>query len=274
MPDAGRLVAGLLLSGLIGALAYWRGSLTAGGWLGAVLVGTVTVAWGGWSWGALVVLFFVSSSALSHWRRAAKAALAADKFAKHERRDLLQVLANGGVTALCALLFGLNHATWLWLAGLGALATATADTWATEVGTLSRRPPRLITNGRVAPPGTSGAVTRLGWGASLAGAATIALGALVASRATGQAGGLVDMLALLLGGLAGALADSLLGATWQMVRWCPHCGSATERAVHRCGTPTTHLRGWRWLDNDLVNLLATGVGALVSAVLGVVLLPA
>ena len=69
----------------------------------------------------------------------------------------------------------------------------------------------------------------------------------------------------LLGGLAGSLFDSLLGATVQAIYFCDRCVKETERVIHRCGTHARHLRGWRWLDNDLVNLLSSAGGAVVAS---------
>lgn len=63
------------------------------------------------------------------------------------------------------------------------------------------------------------------------------------------------------GGLFGALVDSLFGATIQRVYYCPRCASETERTIHMCGTRTTPVRGWGWMDNDTVNLLSTACGA-------------
>jgi uncharacterized membrane protein len=37
--------------------------------------------------------------------------------------------------------------------------------------------------------------------------------------------------------------------------------------VHDCGTPTRHLRGLVWLDNDLVNFLSNAAGGLIAAIL-------
>ena len=89
-------------------------------------------------------------------------------------RDLGQALANGGAAAVFAAAFGLAvtpHIRDLWQAAmLGALAAVTADTWATELGVLSRRPPVMITTGKPAVPGRSGAVSTGGTLAAAAGA--------------------------------------------------------------------------------------------------------
>ena len=61
-----QIVLAFIFSGLIAALAYWRGSLAVSGALGALLVGTIIYGFGGWVWGVVLALFFISSSLLSH----------------------------------------------------------------------------------------------------------------------------------------------------------------------------------------------------------------
>jgi uncharacterized protein (TIGR00297 family) len=261
--DPLRLLISFGLSLLMGGLGYQRGSLTMSGWLGAVVVGTALAGLGGWTWGMLVVVFFTTSSALSHWRRVAKTQLAGDKFAKGNQRDFAQTMANGGAVTGLALLYTAAPHPILFAAALGVLATVTADTWATEVGILSRHVPRLVTTGRPVAPGTSGGVTVLGFGATLAGASVIGLVASMALWWQGQPF-VWALLAAVAGGVVGALADSLLGATRQQVNLCPQCGSETEQYIHRCGTLTQHLRGWHWLDNDWVNFLASLIGGATS----------
>ena len=268
-----RLGLGLLLAAVIGWLGYRRGSLAPSGVLGAVLIGTAIVGFGGWGWGTLLVVFFVSSSALSHYKAGRKEALA-EKFSKGSRRDLAQTLANGGAGALIALANALwPHPLW-WPLFVGVIATVNADTWATELGVLSPRPPRLVTTGRVVPVGTSGGLTLTGTSAALGGAAFIGLVAAAFHLAAGQ-GALAAVQLFFIGalsGLLGALADSLLGATVQAIYYCDTCAQETERHPrHRCGSLTGRLRGWPWLDNDWVNFLSSVAGGLVAVALLVAL---
>lgn len=256
--NLGALALGTVLGVLIAVASYYLGALSGSGAVGASLVGALTFGIGGLGPAVLLILFFASSSALSRLGGKRKLAMAA-AFAKGSRRDLGQVLANGAMAALFSVLLGLTGHP-MWLAGVGgALAAVNADTWATELGVLSRRRPRLITTGAPVEPGTSGGVTLQGTLAAVAGAALVAL-------AGGLLGGGARLgLAATLGGFVGALFDSLLGATVQAMYFCPTCGRETERhPQHGCGTATSLVRGWSWLGNDGVNFSASLVGAGVA----------
>ncbi len=262
-----QLGLGVVLSGLIGFAAYQRESLTLSGALGALLVGTLIFGFGGWPWGLVLITFFVLSTLLSHYKEAAKEGLA-EKFAKGHRRDLGQALANGGVGALFAVLSFFYPEPIVLAAFVGAMATVNSDTWATELGVLSARLPRLLTTWKQVEPGSSGGVSPLGTLAALAGALTIGLAALAflsIDRLLGgsaRSTGLVWLIPVAtLGGLTGSAFDSLLGATVQAIYYCPLCEKETEKALHGCGTPTHRLRGWVWLTNDMVNLISSLVGA-------------
>lgn len=255
-----RALAGLVLAGVLALAARATRSLSRSGALVAVGVGTGAAA-AGWSWAALLIVFFLASSALSRFRHAARDARVGAIVEKGDERDAWQVLANGGVFAACALAAAATGET-LWAAmSLGALAAATADTWATEIGTLAGGAPRSIVSLRSLPAGTSGGVTLPGTLASLAGAALIAMVAHVAGMSR------VGFGVVFAGGVAGSLADSLVGATVQERRWCDRCDSATERRVHHCGAPTRVTGGVRGARNDLVNLVCTLVGGMVAVLL-------
>ncbi|HLH60927.1 MAG TPA: DUF92 domain-containing protein [Ktedonobacteraceae bacterium] len=261
-----KLLLGLVFSCIIALLARRRRSLTRGGAAGTVAVGTAIFGMGGWSWGLSLIYFFVSSTLFSHYREREKARAAADKFSKGSERDIGQVAANGGLATLLALAYGLSgsssRAKLLQAGFTGALATANADTWATELGVLSRQDPRLITSGKRVSPGTSGGITLLGTTASALGAFSLGLVFWGLQRFPRSFASLPFV--ALLSGLAGSFFDSLLGATVQAMYYCPICGKETERRIHSCGVKTTPLRGVPWIDNDVVNFVATMFGAIVA----------
>lgn len=276
------ILLSLALAALVAGGGYRARALSGSGAAAAMGVGALVFGLGGPVWGLLLVFFFVSSSALSLWRAEDKRE-AEGRSSKDSRRDWGQVLANGGLGAVLALLQAAGRAGWLpWLAEVdllpafaGLMAAVTADTWATELGLLSPTPPRLITTGEEVAPGSSGGVTALGLTAAAAGGLAIGLVAvvgsivsqLVALRSLDLA--LVDTMALArlafispLAGLASAAADSLLGATAQAVFKDPR-GGQTERATGVSGKHVL-LRGRRWMTNDLVNFLAGILGALLA----------
>ena len=271
------LVLGFILAAIIALIGWKLNALSFSGAVGAVLIGGFVFGLGGPTWAAVMIAFFVASSALSRVGRNHKARNR--HIEKSGARDLIQTLANGGVALLMALIVGLvGHKSpeypYLTLAYFGSLAAATADTWATEIGLLSPRPPRLITTGQPTSPGISGGVTPLGLIGSLAGGAFIGFTAFstiqMASLLTTGTWFLQDAFLLLTVPTAGFLAslfDSFLGATVQRLYYCERCQTATEKKIHTCGTPTRPIRGIVWMNNDAVNFLATCVGAIVAPLL-------
>lgn len=239
-------------------------ALSPAGALASIVVGGAIVSGAGVIGTAALVTFFASSTVLGRLPHGN-----GSRQQRGNERDAVQVLANGGVAALLALLMasprGRCHR--LLLPGFGgALAAAAADTWATEIGTRASTRPRSILSGRPVPVGTSGGVSLAGLLASAAGAASVAM-AVAASARHGKTPVPSPLPAVALGGICGALADSILGASVQEVRFCKSCGEETESLRHRCGHPTTVVRGIPGFDNDVVNLAATLVGATTAAMI-------
>ena len=261
--SSGGLFLGIALGGIMGLLAFRAKALTAGGAVAAAVVGTAIFGFGGLAAAILMISFFMSSTALTRFKTQQKQEMKLG-FAKAGRRDAGQVWANGGAAAACMLLYGWSGSSLALIGFVGAMAAATADTWGTEIGVLSKTQPRSILTGLPVAHGESGGMTVLGTIASAAGALAISLiGILV----------LGDWWAVplgFIGGLTGAVFDSFLGARWQVMFTCPSCAKATEsHPFHHCGAETQYERGWRWLDNDGVNFLATCAGAGVSVILAI-----
>ncbi len=274
-----KLLLGFLLAAVIAYAAYRARSLSKSGAWGALLTGTLIFGLGGWQWAVLLLGFFVSSSLLTRLFGRRKASLN-EKFDKGGRRDLGQVLANGGVASLfAALSYFFPDSAWTWVGFAASMAAVNADTWATELGVLNPAPPRLITTGKPVERGTSGGISFYGTLAAAAGAGFIALLAALVTPSLFLSPLLLSsfplvtshilLFALLtLAGLLGALFDSLLGATVQAIYRCPQCGKETEKhPLHTCGAPTEQIRGWKWLNNDLVNLGCALMGAAVGILL-------
>ena len=172
----------------------------------------------------LVALFLLTFSATRFGRRKKEQlGVAEDK----RGRNAAQVAANLGVAgwgAAAALSFPLTGSLYA-VVVTAALAEATADTLASELGEVLGGPPFLVTTLRRVAPGSDGAVSLAGTVAGASGAAVVVL---VAALALGLSPGKAFCAGL--GALAGLFVDSLLGAT-------------AER------------RGW--INNDGVNFLST-----------------
>lgn len=282
------------LIGLIGSLAisgaaYAKRSLTGSGALAAIVLGTLMFVFGSFAWFGTLIAFFVSSTLLTKLKPRSKEA-AESRYAKSGNRDAGQVIANGGIGLILCLIHAVwPHPLW-WAAFVGVMASVTADTWATEIGGLSRSAPRSILHGRKVSPGTSGGVTMLGLAASAAGGIFVGaaawslaqLGAYMTATiqavqsmapqwtsdaaVTGGALGSVIIIGMI-SGLFGSLADSWIGAVWQVMYRCSICGEEVEKSVH-CQQPAQKIRGIRWLNNDGVNITASCLGGLAAAMLG------
>ena len=258
-PDLTALVIAVAIGLVFGVATYRLRFLNGPGAVAGGLLAASLIGLGGWAWAAPAFIFFVLSSLLSQVGRGRKAAVVAVS-EKGSRRDARQVLANGGVGWALLLLYAVLPADVLYWGFLGAFAAATADTWATELGTLSSKPPRLVTTGRVVPRGTSGAVTILGTAGAMGGALVIGLSAWPFAD-----GGHLGMLVagVVVSGFLASFVDSLAGATIQARFLDPQTGQETERSASTGGAHPL-VRGWRWLGNDQVNGLCTFSGSIFA----------
>ncbi|MCQ4086987.1 DUF92 domain-containing protein [Saccharibacillus sp. JS10] len=258
-------IIGAIGACLVAGAAYAKRSLSASGAIAAILMGTIYYGAGNLFWFGLLLLFFITSSVLSKVKQAEKRQ-AEQMYEKSGRRDAVQVFANGGIgMILCLGNYVVPSPLWIG-AFVGVMATVTADTWATEWGSLSKSPPRSITTGKPLPAGTSGGVSLRGSLAAVVGAGMIGVFAallLLWTNNEWRSPLWAWIPAGVIGGTVGAFVDSYLGATAQVMYRCPVCGKSVESRTH-CGTATVRYRGWAWMNNDAVNLLSSVTGGAVA----------
>jgi uncharacterized protein (TIGR00297 family) len=214
-----------------------RAATPAAALTGAVISAVLTLGLSPWYHSALPTLLalFVLTWTATRFGRGQKQRLgvAEDK----RGRNAAQVAANLGVAGLGAAV-ALGHGlpgTWNAVVVVAALAEATADTMASELGEVLGGPPLLITTLRRVAPGTDGAISLAGTVAGTSGAVLVVLIAVFTfglSPGNGVAAGL--------GAMGGLFVDSLLGAT-----------------VERRG----------WLNNDAVNFLSTFAAAVIASLI-------
>lgn len=231
-------------------VGYFSRLLTLSGSITAAVVGIMTTIAFGLEGLILLGTFFGTSSFWSKFQRSQKK-LAEERHAKGSQRDFSQVLANGGIASISSLLYILtNDPLWIFTFCV-ALASANSDTWASEVGTLSKKNPFSIRNFAIVQSGTSGAISMLGTIAGILGSLVIA----TISTVLFEFNPFLTLLIFLIGFL-GNIFDTILGAYIQAVYECTICKAETEKEEH-CSKVTTLKRGAKWCNNDVVNFLSS-----------------
>lgn len=270
--DLIKFLTGFVLSGATALIVEEKDMLTISGIVASIALGTVMYGLGGAAWLGALLAFFMSSSILSNMFPSIKAQVNREQIEKAGARDMWQVIANGGISSLLTAAYFLDPQPIYFVAFLGVLAAVNADTWATEIGAISKTVPRMITTFKRVERGLSGGITPLGTFASFAGALFMAASGVILAllfqpemlyRIPWQ----VLVVTVTLGGFGGALFDSVLGATVQVKYYCPSCRKITEQRTHHCGTKTLHHSGIELVDNDFVNLAASVFGGLFAALL-------
>lgn len=273
LPFPWSLVVLCLVMTVVAVLSWRAKQLTVSGAVLAWLEG-LCIAWFlGFEGLAVMLLFFLSAAVIGRCSKrihAARNIVTIQK--KTGARDWMQVIANGAPATVAALLYAVAP-TPLALVMFGAgVAEAASDTWAGEIGILSRRDPVSILTMRPITPGLSGGVSVIGTFSGLAGAVMIAVFWLGCFAAFGSQGfsawvGYASFVAV--GGFSGCLMDSLLGALVQAHYWDDERQQLTEHEFAN-GRKLELSRGIRWVDNDMVNLISNLFGVLLAGGLALI----
>lgn len=220
----------VILLFVLGFITYRRKSLDLFGSAVMIIMGIIIIFSAGTNWLLLIVLFLIMSLIATKFSKKYKMSLGEFE----GRRTSKNVISNGVVACFMAAFGGY----YLPFVGgfIGAIATATADTLASEIGVLDQKP-RLITTFQKVDPGTNGAVSVLGTTVGIVGDAIIGVAAYLLGIMSDP---LLAIVVSIISGTVGCFMDSILGALFE----------------------NRHL-----ITNEHVNLLATIVGALVGILL-------
>ncbi len=202
------------------AIAGWLlRSVDVSGAIGGLALGAVLILFAGWELYVVLLAFFVIGTAATKlgYRRKAAEGLAQEG---EGQRGFSHAWSNVGVAAAIAGLIaaGGGSPEALWLGAIAALATATADTTASEIGQLIGRRAFLPLTFRRVPRGTEGAISIEGTMAgAIAGVAVAALGVWLCPRDIPFARGTTIVAAA---AIAGSYLESIAGS-WNRTRKRP-----------------------------------------------------
>jgi uncharacterized protein (TIGR00297 family) len=260
------LILGLVAAGLT-LLLLWsvkRRSLTRIGAATALAMGLGFQLLGGFPFLVPLLAFFLSSTAITKYKQERKAAIEKRLHARTGTRDWVQVVANGGPGVLVALLYPWIPERWVVVTLFTVFAACNSDTWASEIGVFSQRPPISIVRWVEVEKGLSGGVSVLGTSFALLGALFIAL---IYGAMNLHDPHLAANVAVITGcGLLGSIVDSVLGDLVQAKYRSRTRGTLTEKPFEE-GIANERVGGVAWIDNDVVNFLSPSVAALVAALL-------
>lgn len=235
--------------GIVAVASLYFKFLSISGAVTAFVIGLLV--WSGFGIKGLILMgiFFLTSSLLSKYNHKKKEHLG-EVHEKGSSRDWAQVAANGGTAAFAGLM-NLLFPDPVWMMAFSiSLASANSDTWASELGILSKSNPVTIKGFKSVPRGTSGAISGFGTMAAGAGSLLIAIAAYLLFTLDLNVAAAIFIL-----GFAGSIMDTILGAFLQAGYKCVECGLHTEKTIH-CSRKTAQITGLEWVNNDAVNFLS------------------
>ncbi|MGM0641133.1 MAG: DUF92 domain-containing protein [Thermotogota bacterium] len=260
------LIIGLILGLMIAFVAYKKNALSKSGTVAATLLGISLYYFGGLYFFLIMISFFISSTLLTKYKKKKKIEL--EKIHdKTGRRDYTQVLANSLPAIIYALFFYYTRMN-VFLLGFATTFSATnSDTWASELGVLSKNDPSCILTGKRVQKGMSGGITKFGTFASFLGALFLSFVFMIGYIIKFQNQIVIkDLIILsiltLIGGFLGSIIDSLLGASIQGIYKHRKTNELTEKRFDE-DEENKLIRGFKFIDNNLVNLLSSLTASLL-----------
>jgi uncharacterized protein (TIGR00297 family) len=218
MSDHNLILIAVILSTFIATASFLWNWVTLDAIKGIIILGTIVLGFSGWYTAFALVFFFISGSLLSRRNiinRQLKNLSYVPVYRDYGRRDGYQVWANGFWLAIFCLGWFITHSEGFLIAAFTAIAAATADTWATEIGTHKPGTTINIITLKPAEPGDDGGISMKGSIAAVAGAAMISVFSLLSDAIVMKNAAFL----VFLFGLIGCFIDSVLGAVYRKKNW-------------------------------------------------------
>jgi uncharacterized protein (TIGR00297 family) len=207
--DLQMIVAAVIVGFTFGYFAFRARTADLSGLFSAALVGIILLVFAapqGPQWFLIMLSFFILGSAATKYKFEYKKRIGVEQ-GQSGARGYRNVFANGIIAAAAAILFGVFQQPLFVVMYVGCVATAAADTLASEIG-VTGGIPRLITTFRQVPIGTNGGITLTGETVALLGGFIVSLVAMLLHVIT------LQMMAICtLAGFVGTNIDSIVGAT-------------------------------------------------------------
>ncbi|MGB8320225.1 MAG: DUF92 domain-containing protein, partial [Ignavibacteriaceae bacterium] len=132
-----------------------------------------------------------------------------------------------------------------------------ADTWSTEIGTIAKTKTVDILLFKIVEQGISGGISLAGTMAGAIGAAAVALSAVFWLNVKN----FYYIIFIIFAGTIGNFSDSILGSAVQAKYKCSVCSEIIEKPFH-CGRSAVLIKGFSWINNDVVNFATAVIGGL------------
>jgi uncharacterized protein (TIGR00297 family) len=268
------LIIGLVLGLLIAYIAYKKNALSKSGAIAATLLGVSLYYFGGFYFFLIMISFFISSTLLTKYKAAKKINIE-KMHEKTGKRDYTQVLANSLPAIIYALFFYYTRMN-VFLLGFATTFSATnSDTWASELGVLSKTNPSCILTGKKVQKGMSGGITSFGIFASFLGSLFLSFVFMIGYIFEFQDNiNIKDLVILsiltLIGGFLGSIIDSILGASIQGIYKHVETDEITEKRFHQ-EKENKLIRGFKFINNNIVNLLSSLLASLLMMLIYITL---
>lgn len=209
--DLQMVVAAVIVGFTFGYFAFRARTADLSGLFSAALVGIILLVFAapqGPQWFLIMLAFFILGSSATKFKFEYKKRIGVEQ-GKGGARGYRNVFANGIVAAAAAVMFGVFQQPIFAVMYVGCVATAAADTLASEIG-VTGGTPRLITTLKKVPIGTNGGITLTGETVALIGGFIVSVVAMLLNVITPM-----EMAICTLTGFVGTNIDSVLGATFE-----------------------------------------------------------